>query len=106
MLTVSDTAYAIAWVRALESDRAPEQRLFEDPYARIFRDAGAHAAEASKRFIELPVMSAAVRLRTRFLDDLVREALASETRQILIMGAGFDARGLQWQLPGSGSSHL
>jgi methyltransferase (TIGR00027 family) len=95
MLTASDTAYAIATVRALEGERAQEQRLFEDPYARIFRDAGAHAAEATKRFMELPLMTEGVRLRTRFLDDLMRDALASGTRQIVIMGAGFDARGLR-----------
>jgi methyltransferase (TIGR00027 family) len=95
MLTASDTAYAIATVRALEGDRAPEQRLFDDPYARIFRDAGAHAAEATRRFIELPNMSEGVRLRTRFLDDLVRDALGAGLRQIVIMGAGFDARSLR-----------
>ncbi len=95
MLTVSDTAYAIATIRALEGELAQEQRLFEDPYASIFRDAGAHAAEATQRFITLPVMSEGVRLRTRFLDDFVRAELASGTRQLVIMGAGFDARGLR-----------
>jgi methyltransferase (TIGR00027 family) len=41
------------------------------------------------------MMSEGVRLRTRFLDDLVREDLSAGTRQLVIMGAGFDARGLR-----------
>jgi O-methyltransferase involved in polyketide biosynthesis len=54
MLTASDTAFSIAHVRALEGDRPPEERLFEDPYAAIFSAAGAHAAEGIRRFVEAP----------------------------------------------------
>ena len=37
MLTRADTAYSIAFVRAMESERPVAERLFEDPYAAFFR---------------------------------------------------------------------
>jgi methyltransferase (TIGR00027 family) len=95
MLTVSDTAYSIAYVRALEGERPPEERLFEDPYAAIFSAAGAHAAEGIQRFVALPGFVEAVRLRTRFIDDFVRESVLAGVAQVVLLGAGFDVRGLR-----------
>lgn len=37
MLTVSDTAYAIAFIRAQEAELPEGERLFEDPCARIVK---------------------------------------------------------------------
>lgn len=95
MLTASDTAYSIAYVRALEGQRPPGERLFEDPYAAIFSAAGAHAAEGIRRFVELPGFVEAVRLRTRFIDDFVRESVLAGVAQVVVLGAGFDVRGLR-----------
>lgn len=95
MLSVSDTAYAIAWVRAAEVERPLEERLFLDPYAKFFVAGGEHAREGMDRFRQLPLFDAGVRLRTRYIDDEVREALAGGLRQIVLLGAGFDARGLR-----------
>jgi methyltransferase (TIGR00027 family) len=95
MVTVSDTAYAIAIVRSEESARPAEERLFEDPYAAIFAAGGEHAAEATQRLLDLPFVRDGVRLRTRFGDDAVRESLASGLTQIVLFGAGFDARALR-----------
>lgn len=95
MLTAADTAYAIATVRAMEGERPAAERLFEDPYAAIFRAAGAHAEEGTKRFLALPFFVDGVRLRTRGIDDFVRDGLRAGLRQIVILGAGFDARGLR-----------
>ncbi len=95
MLTAADTAYSIATIRAQEGDRPPEQRLFEDPYAAIFSAAGAHAAEGTQRFVELPFFADGIRLRTRFIDDFVRESVLSGLAQVVLLGAGFDARGLR-----------
>jgi methyltransferase (TIGR00027 family) len=95
VLTVSDTAYAAATVRALEDGRPDCERLFVDPYATIFRAAGAHVREETQRLIELPLVIQGVRLRTRFLDDVVRQELDSGTRQLVLLGAGFDMRGLR-----------
>jgi methyltransferase (TIGR00027 family) len=91
-LTVADTAFAIAHVRAQEGKRPAAERWFDDPYAVIFLEAGAHAAEGIERFVGLPFFVDGVRLRTRFIDDYVREGLSAGLEQIVILGAGFDAR--------------
>lgn len=95
MLTVADTAYSIAAVRQEESDLPEADRLFHDPYAAIFRAAGAHAEEGTQRFLGLPFFRELVRIRTRFIDDVVRESLAAGLRQVVLLGAGFDMRGLR-----------
>ena len=95
MLTVSDTAYAIATVRAREAELGEGERLFEDPYAGIFAAAGEHAREGTERFLALPFFRDGIRLRTRHIDDVVRGSVAGGTRQLVVMGAGFDARVLR-----------
>jgi methyltransferase (TIGR00027 family) len=95
MLTVSDTAYAIATIRAEEAELPESQRLLVDPYAHIFAAAGAHASEGTARFLALPFFREGIRLRARHIDDVVREAIARGTRQLVLMGAGFDARALR-----------
>jgi len=95
MVTVADTAYSIAVVRSEETARPPRERLFEDPYASIFAAAGEHAREATERFVALPFFREGIRLRTRFNDDAVREGLRAGLGQVVLMGAGFDARGLR-----------
>jgi methyltransferase (TIGR00027 family) len=95
MLTAADTAYAIAFVRARERERPAAERLFDDPYAAIFDAAGAHAAEGTRRFLALPFFTDGVRLRTRAIDDFVREGLVAGLDQVVLLGAGFDARALR-----------
>lgn len=95
MLTVSDTAYAIAFIRAQEAELPEGERLFEDPCARIFAAAGEHAKEGIERFLSLPFFRDGIRLRTRHIDDVVRDAVLRGTRQLVLMGAGFDARALR-----------
>jgi methyltransferase (TIGR00027 family) len=95
MLTVSDTAYAIAFIRAQEAELVEGERLFEDPYARLFAAAGEHAREGTERFLSLPFFRDGIRLRTRHIDDVVREAFEHGARQLVLMGAGFDARALR-----------
>jgi methyltransferase (TIGR00027 family) len=93
--TVADTAFSIVVVRAEESLRHEGDRLFDDPYASLFAAAGAHAAESTQRFLDLPFFRDGVRLRTRYIDDAVREGLKAGLDQIVLLGAGFDARGLR-----------
>ncbi len=95
MLAVSDTAFSIAAVRAEEALRPPHERLFEDPYAILFRALGAHAEEGTKRYLDLPFFRDGIRLRTRFIDDVLRNALDDGCDQIVLLGAGFDARALR-----------
>jgi methyltransferase (TIGR00027 family) len=93
--TVADTAFSIAVVRAEEADRPAAERLFTDPYASVFAALGAEAAENTKRFLELPFFRDGVRLRTKYLDDCVRKGLEAGLTQLVLLGAGFDARGLR-----------
>lgn len=99
MLTVADTAFAIAAIRAAEATRPPAERLFEDPYARCFSEAGAHAAEGLARFLSLPFFGDGIRLRTRALDDFVVEGLAAGATQVVLLGAGLDTRGIRLAPP-------
>ena len=95
MLTVADTAYSIALLRGQEADLPEGERLFEDPYGAIFAAAGEHAREGTERFVAMPGFREGVRIRTRFLDDAVREGLDAGLSQVVLMGAGFDARGMR-----------
>jgi methyltransferase (TIGR00027 family) len=95
LVTIADTAFSIAEVRAAESGLPPKERLFDDPYARHFLAAGAHAREATDRYLALPFFRDGIRLRTRFIDDEVRAALRAGARQLVLLGAGFDARGIR-----------
>jgi methyltransferase (TIGR00027 family) len=93
--SVADTAFSTAVVRADEALRPEAERLFDDPYAYLFAAAGRHTAEATQRFVDLPFFRDGVRLRTRFIDDFVRDGFAGGLTQMVILGAGFDARGLR-----------
>jgi methyltransferase (TIGR00027 family) len=93
--TVADTAFSIAVVRSEEGRRVEAERLFDDPYAAMFAARGAHAAESTQRFLDLPFFRDAVRLRTRYIDDAVRAGLAAGVDQLVLLGAGFDARALR-----------
>jgi len=73
----------------------PAERLFDDPYARLFSVGGAAAEEIAARFFTVPFFREAIRLRTRFIDDTVRAILADGLRQIVLLGAGFDCRTLR-----------
>ncbi len=91
---ITDTAAAVARVRSWESQLPEGQRLFDDPYARLF-GGGEAADEAVERFLSAPIFREHVRLRTRFIDDAVRAALAAGLTQIVNLGVGFDCRTLR-----------
>ncbi|HEV7865829.1 MAG TPA: SAM-dependent methyltransferase [Acidimicrobiia bacterium] len=100
------TALGVAWVRAAESQRA--DRLFDDPLAARFVEAsgwdppdlaGTPRDEVSRALL---VLAQSVVVRTRFLDDLLADAWAGGCRQVVILGAGLDARAFRLPWP-SGS---
>jgi methyltransferase (TIGR00027 family) len=86
------TAAAIARVRRLEGERPSEARLFDDPYATLFDDA---RLDVQQLFEMVPFFVEHVRIRTRFIDDTVREAVARGVRDVVLIGAGFDTRALR-----------
>jgi methyltransferase (TIGR00027 family) len=93
---VTDTAGAIARIRDAERTLPLDERLFDDPFARLF-GGGAASAEVMARFLTAPFFREHIRLRTRFIDDFVRQGLADGFRQIVVLGAGFDCRALRME---------
>jgi methyltransferase (TIGR00027 family) len=106
----SRTAEHMALFRALESARGPGRRLFADPYAAAFLGWPlALVARAARlpgvaprvaRFIDQrwPGARSSGVARTRFIDDALTAALADGVGQVVLLGAGFDARA--HRLPG------
>src|SRR3954471_19766767 len=105
---VSRTAIGVARVRAAETAR-PEP-LFTDPYAAAFVAAApgdvapdpATLTEEQRRWRAGIVFH--ITMRTRFFDDYLQQAVADGCRQVVVLGAGLDARafrlgwpaGLRW----------
>jgi O-methyltransferase involved in polyketide biosynthesis len=94
------TAVAVAMARAMESGRA--DRMFDDPYAQLFVDAAKAVTEPD----EWPSLEAWVDLfysrgvvRTRFIDDYLRDAAAAGCTQVVLLGAGLDTRAFRLPLP-------
>ena len=102
---VSRTAALVALYRAIESARPAATRLFGDPFAPAFLE---WRFRWALRLSRLPVVGAAVpwslvdglwsgprgtvAVRTRYIDDVLSEALRSGVEQVVILGAGFDSR--------------
>jgi len=97
----SITATATCLIRATEQHRQANARLVDDPYARLFLPEPLRTL-AGSRYRPLRSMALAdpltlgtpsfVLLRHRFIDDLLRTALAGATQQVIVMGAGYDTR--------------
>ena len=94
---VSETALMVAVWRARENDR-PDP-LYRDPYALML------AGERGREIVDdLPQsrtgMSAwMMAIRTRIIDDLVREAVADGVDTVVNLGAGLDTRPYRLELP-------
>ncbi len=100
----SQTAEVMAFFRALETLEPPRDRLFADPYAdRFLRPIGrlllllARVQPVRRRIVRIiddkwPGARTSAVARTRLVDDLLRHSLKNGARQVLILGAGFDAR--------------
>jgi methyltransferase (TIGR00027 family) len=93
---VGGTGLTIAGIRAAETERA--DRLFADPLAAAFvAAAGSPPSRATAR------QAVALRLwivaRTVFLDELILAACADGTRQVVLLGAGFDTRAFRLAWP-------
>jgi methyltransferase (TIGR00027 family) len=103
----SRTAQYMALFRALETARPKGSRLFNDPYAISFLDKGLkRATQLSKiPFIrtlvhniihrKIPGALSSGLARTKYIDELLLYAVNNGVEQVLILGAGFDTRGLR-----------
>lgn len=101
----SQTAQYIAFCRALETQRQPAQRLFNDFFAIVLlSDSYKRLARAASfpvlgklvyAILDLgwPYSRSSAVVRTRVIDDQVRNAIRGGARQLVLLGAGLDSRG-------------
>lgn len=94
---VSDTALWVATYRAIESERA--DALFHDPLAR--RLAGDRGFKIAKEMPGTTRIQWVLVVRTRIIDRMIEEAVASGVDTIVNLGAGLDARPYRMNLPSS-----
>ncbi|MBC9933272.1 class I SAM-dependent methyltransferase [Chitinophaga qingshengii] len=103
----SKTAQYMALFRAMETTRSASKRLFADKYAHLFLPPGLKVAarlshlRAFRKMAEniihkrIPGAYSSGIARTRLIDELLEEAVGKGARQVMILGAGFDTRGLR-----------
>ena len=103
-MTASRTAQYVAMYRALENDEMRREPLFRDPFAASFLDPSLRRAvrlarvrllrPALERYADYraPGARTSAIARTRFIDDVVRRAAREGSRQLVVLGAGFDCR--------------
>ena len=100
----SRTAEYMALFRALESTLAVDRRLFEDRFATAFLAPRFRVVVGLSRISWIgtllrayidrrwPGARTSAVARTRFIDDAVEATLRVSVQQVVILGAGFDAR--------------
>jgi methyltransferase (TIGR00027 family) len=94
---VSDTAFWIAYHRALETARS--DALFRDPLAALL--AGERGRKISEAMPTSRIVAWTVALRTRIIDDYIASAIDAGVDTVLSLGAGLDARPYRMKLPAS-----
>ncbi len=92
------SAAGVAGFRAIEAEKPEADRMFYDPYARVFVPGGI-MWPLSKWIIQsglyermAPGAAAFILLRERFVDDTLEALLAEGLEQVVILGAGYDTR--------------
>jgi methyltransferase (TIGR00027 family) len=94
---VTGTAFIVAEFRAQEN--AEPHPLYRDPIVPLFlNDRTRQAAE--RMAAGFPPGGQGVKLRTRYYDDHLDAQLGNGCRQVVILGAGLDTRGVRKQAPG------
>lgn len=95
----------MAFFRAIESVRPENGRLFADSFAVHFVRPSLRSAVCLSRtpilagvvnwYVDrrLPGARTSAIARTRFIDDVLRDSLAENITQVVILGSGFDCRG-------------
>jgi methyltransferase (TIGR00027 family) len=94
---VGGTAFVVAEFRADEN--AEPAPLYRDPVVGLFlnEDTKRAAGRVAARF---PPVRDLVRIRTKYLDDMLEKHLFSHARQVLILGAGLDTRAVRKRFAG------
>src|SRR5262245_10899060 len=94
---VSGTAFVVAEFRAEENRLAAP--LYQDPVVGLFLDDDTRYA-AGLVEASFPQVKDLVRIRTRYLDDVLEQHIQSGVRQVAILGAGLDTRAVRKQAAG------
>ncbi len=93
---VSDTAFMVATLRAMETER--RDALFRDPLAGKL--AGTHGRKIVESMSRRAILGKwFVVLRTCIIDALIQQAVASGIDTVLNLGAGLDTRPYRMDLP-------
>ena len=98
----SMTATGIAIMRAIESEKPEAERICYDPYARQFVNGALY------RFVKFfdrigysekrgPGVMGFLAVRERHIDEYLKTCLAYGVQQVVILGAGFDARAYRFE---------
>ncbi len=99
-------ALQIAGLRMNEAYRPENERLFQDPYAEFFfpndiremvRDSELLKAELAKYEAMMPGVNGALAARIRYIDECLTDAIQSDFKQLVIIGAGYDTRAYRIQ---------
>jgi len=101
----SMTALGIAVLRAVESEKPEGERICYDPYARRFLPAWLYTMSAF--FIRSGYaewrgrgVNGFLVARERYIDDYLAGCLERGADQLIILGAGYDARAYRFAAPG------
>jgi methyltransferase (TIGR00027 family) len=89
---VSGTAFVVAEFRAEENTEAAP--LYADPIVGLFLNDDSKRA-AGRVAASFPPSKDLVRIRTKYLDDMLEQQLRSNIRQVVILGAGLDTRAVR-----------
>lgn len=95
--TVSVTAHGVAWIKALDSIKHPDNLLYNDPYAaKLAGELGKQwVAEMDERYgVENILVT--IPMRTKYIDGEIMRLLGGGIHQHVTLGAGLDAR--PWRL--------
>jgi len=98
----STTAIGIAIVRAIESERPEGERICYDPYARrLVNGALFHLVHFFERLgygeRRGPGVMGFLAARERHIDERLKICLADGLQQLVILGAGYDARAYRFE---------
>jgi methyltransferase (TIGR00027 family) len=93
-------ALNLAFLRAVESYQPDDKRLFEDRFSRylmpglwkLFLLPGLRNGVVALSEQAAPGATGNLYCRTRYIDDALRDAMGAGIAQVVILGAGFDAR--------------
>lgn len=94
---VSDTAFWVAYYRGVETRRA--DALFRDPLADVL--AGEQGKKIAQTMPGRFITEWVIAIRTRLIDELIREAVEEGVDTVVNLGAGLDTRPYRMELPES-----